>query len=93
MREKRIITPVRNTISEAVPVAMGIGAGVSGLLFAGAMTAPAEDNISKGFKIATGSAMALLGLGAVALSQVNASRRTILQEEIAEVRLRLAAQA
>lgn len=93
MREKRIITPVRNTISEAVPVAMGIGAGVSGLLFTGAMAAPADDNISKEFKILTGSATVLLGLGAFALSQVNASRRNILQEEIAEARLRLAAQA
>lgn len=86
-------TPVKNLIEELAPVIMGAGAGASAIFFMGAMTAPAEDEISDWFKVISAILTGSLALGAVVTASKNTKKRTSLQKEIAEARLQLAAQA
>lgn len=81
---KKPVTPIKNHIAEGIPVVLAIGAGATGLLFAGAMLAPAEEEIDKTYKVTVGVLTGLLAVGAITVSQIQASQKTDLQKELVE---------
>ena len=89
LKEKKTVTPIRNHISETIPVALAVGAGMSATICAGAvvmnhnsMEGDDPTTTAKTLAIVMGSTAILMAGSAITLAQLNAGKKTTLQKAV-----------